>query len=317
MRGRRMRRLLLLGGMGQLGHVLAPLLLPLGELIVPARSDLDLADGTGLRAAVQALRPDVIVNAAAYTAVDAAEADADRADRINHLAPRILAEEQARHGGLLVHYSTDYVFPGLPGSGAGGSLREDDPTGPLNVYGRSKLAGELAVRAVLPAHLIFRTSWLYGPHGGNFISTMRGLMQSRETLQVVADQWGAPTPAGLVAEVTALALQRCLSGPKAALASLAPPVPSVPFGLYHLQCAGATTWHGYAEFLLAAWRAQNVPGLRCERVLPVTSADFARPAARPPNGRLDCALLEKTFGLAMPEWRRPLAMYLEEGQVQA
>lgn len=302
-----MTRLLLLGANGQLGHALAHVLPALGEVIAPPRSALDLADADALRETVRALRPRVVVNAAAHSAVDAAESDAAEADRINHRAPAVLAEELAAQGGMLMHYSTEYVFAGNGGSGPNGAYREDDPTGPRNVYGRTKLAGELAVRARLPAHLIFRTSWLYGLHGDNFITTMLGLMRERDTLQVVADQVGAPTPATLLVEATVRALRRCLG-----LAEPGHGPAEPPWGTWHVQAAGATTWHAYAEFLLAAFYARGVPGLRCRSVEPVSSAALARPAPRPAQGKLDCRRIEAALGLAMPDWRDALNLHLDE-----
>ncbi len=303
-------RILLLGKNGQVGWELQRSLAVVGALIALDRLGLspeqadglfdglglpppsaplcgDLMDLDGLRRTVEAVRPHVIVNAAAYTAVDRAESELDLAHRINAEAPGALAQAAAACGAWLVHYSTDYVFDGSGDR----PWREDDPPGPLSVYGRTKLAGEDAIRASGCRHVILRTQWVYGVRGGNFARTMLRLARERDVLRVVADQWGAPTGADLIADVTAHIVHRLLHGGDA------------PSGTYHLAAAGATTWHGYATALLASAR-QRWPdaGWRVQEMVPVTSTDYPTPARRPLNGRLDTTRLQHTFGLHLPSW---------------
>ena len=290
-------RVLLIGARGQLGRELAQALQPLGTVTALDRQALDLADPDAVRRVVRAHPAQVIVNAAAYTAVDRAEAEPALADAVNHRAPQVMAEEAAACGAVLVHYSTDYVYDGARPL-AGPAYVETDATQPLNVYGRSKLAGDQAIAASGARHLIFRTSWVYGATGGNFMATMRALMAERDTLSVVADQWGAPTPARQVALVTALALQQVLRAP------VGPP----PWGVYHVQAAGTTSWFEWASVLHAHWLAQGVP-LRCTHIEPVASSAWPSAARRPLNSRLDCGKLQAVFGLALPSWQTLLAPY--------
>jgi len=294
-------RLLLLGGNGQLGYELGQALQPLGTVEGLDRRALDLGDPDAVRRVIRTWQPDVIVNAAAWTAVDAAEAEPVAADLVNHLAPRVMAEEAATMGALLVHYSTDYVYDGARDATVGRGYVEADLAAPLNVYGRTKLAGDLAIAASGARHLIFRTSWLYGRHGGNFVATMRALMLRQQAVSVVADQWGGPTPACQVALVTALALQQALRAPAG----------QVPWGVYHVQAAGATTWHGWATALHAAWLARGLP-LVCTRIDPVTSSDWPTAARRPLQARLDCGKLRAVFGLTLPHWQALLAWHLDD-----
>jgi len=284
-------KILLFGKDGQVGWELQRALAPLGELRALGRADADFARPETLRAPIAAFGPDLIVNAAAYTAVDQAEGDAATARSVNALAPGVLAEEAAARGAWLVHYSTDYVFDGSKE----GAYVEDDMTHPLSVYGRTKCEGEALVRAAGARHLILRTSWVFAARGANFATTMLRLAKERASLAVVADQHGAPTGAALVADATALALHR-LRGAGAAAEAMA--------GTYHLAAAGATTWHGYAQHLLAQALAQGArlqagPGA----VLPTDSAHWPAPAARPRNSRLDTQRFETTFGMRMPDWR--------------
>jgi dTDP-4-dehydrorhamnose reductase len=284
-------KILLFGKDGQVGWELQRALAPLGELRALGRADADLAHPDTLRAPIAVFKPDVIVNAAAYTAVDKAESDAATAHRVNALAPGVLAEEAAAGGAWLVHYSSDYVFDGAKE----GAYVEDDATNPLSVYGRTKCEGEQRIRASGARHLILRTSWVFSAHGGNFAKTMLRLAQERDSLNVIADQHGAPTGAELIADATALALHSLRSaGPAASALS----------GTYHLAAAGATTWHGYAQHLLAqalarGFRLQATP----DSVLPLSTQAWPAPAARPRNSRLDTRLFETTFGLRMPDWR--------------
>ncbi len=276
-------RLLLLGKNGQVGWELQRSLAPLGEVMALGREEADLADAASLRAAVATAAPDVIVNAAAYTAVDKAESEPERADRINHRAVAELAALAAARDALLVHYSTDYVFDGRKV----GPYIESDPTGPLGVYGQTKLAGEAAVTASGARALVFRTSWVHAGRGGNFIRTMLRLAGERDSLRVVADQIGAPTSAALIADITAQAIG----------AALAP-------GVYHLTAAGETSWHGLAQFVIAEALAAGVPlRARPETVTAITTAEYPTPAARPANSRLDTAKLRRALGIALPDWR--------------
>jgi len=286
-------KILLTGCRGQLGRELKRSLECLGRVIACDHRQLDLAQPDALRAAVRSIAPAVIVNAAAYTAVDKAEADPAQADAINGLAPGILAEEAQRLGALLIHYSTDYVFDGRKHEPYG----EDDAAAPLSAYGRSKLAGEQAIAAAAGRHLIFRTSWVYGLHGSNFMQTMLRLGRERKELRVVGDQVGAPTWTRHLADVAALVLARR----------------DRPTGLYHLAAAGETSWHGYAEAIFAEARAAGLL-----RDLPVIhridSADYPLPAARPANSRLDCTRFRRDFGLDLPDWRVGLADCLADAR---
>ena len=291
-------RIVLLGADGQLGWELRRALLPLGEVLAYGRAQADLGQPDALRALLQRAQPRVIVNAGAYTAVDRAESEPALAQRINADAPAALAQWAAAHDAWLVHYSTDYVFDGrreLP-------YDEGCAPNPASAYGRSKLAGEQAIAAAGCRHLLLRTSWVYAARGDNFAKTMLRLAREREQLRVVADQFGAPTAAELVADVTALALQRLLHD--AAFAAGAA-------GLYHLSAAGSTSWHGYASYVLEQARALG-QALRCRALLPIATADYPLPAPRPANSRLDCSLLQQRFGLQLPDWRIQVQRLLAE-----
>lgn len=292
-------KILLLGCGGQVGWELQRALAPLGELLALGHAGAeglcgDFCDPAGLRATVDAVAPDVIVNAAAHTAVDKAESEPDLARRINAEAVGVLAEAAARHQVWLVHYSTDYVFDG---SGTR-PWQEDDATGPLSVYGRTKLEGEQAIRASGCAHLIFRTSWVYAARGGNFAKTMLRLAAERERLAVIADQIGAPTGADLIADVTAHALRAALSRPELG-------------GTYHLVASGETSWHTYAGFVFDTARALG-KDLKVAEVAPISTADYPTPATRPLNSRLDTGKLQHTFGLHLPHWQQGVARMLHE-----
>ena len=293
-------KILLFGKGGQVGWELQRSLSPLGDLVA---LDFDSADHCGdfsnlpaLAATVRALRPDVIVNAAAHTAVDKAESEPELARTLNALAPGVLAQEAAKIGALLVHYSTDYVFDG---SGSRPWTEADAPA-PLSVYGRTKLEGEQAIQAAGPHHLIFRTSWVYAARGGNFAKTMLRLAQERERLTVIDDQFGAPTGADLLADVTAHAIRRVLQRPLDA-------------GLYHLVASGQTSWYGYAKHVLAqAARAQAAIKFIASEVTPVPTSAFPTPARRPLNSRLDTSKLQATFGLRLPAWQHGVDRMLAE-----
>jgi dTDP-4-dehydrorhamnose reductase len=284
-------KILLLGKDGQVGWELQRALAPLGELRALGRAEADFSQPESLRRVVQDFGPDVIVNAAAYTAVDKAESDADTAQRVNAGAPGVLAEEAQRLGAWLVHYSTDYVFDGSKD----GAYVEDDATNPLSVYGRTKCAGEEAIRAALPRHLILRTSWVFAAKGGNFAKTMLRLAKEREQLNVVGDQYGAPTSAELIADATALALYR-IAGAGATADTLA--------GTYHLAAGGSTNWHGYAQYVLELAQAAGVALKTAPaQVLSIPTSAYPLPAPRPSNSRLDTSRFRTTFGLELPEWR--------------
>jgi dTDP-4-dehydrorhamnose reductase len=288
------RTILLLGGSGQIGFELRRTLAPLGPVAAPARGELDLAAPAALRARIRALAPGIIVNAAAYTGVDAAERDRATAFAINAEAPAVLAEEALRHGVPLVHYSTDYVFDGRSRVPYG----EADRTEPLNVYGESKRAGELAVMGSGVPHLVLRTSWIYAARGRNFLRTIRRLAAAGPMpLPVVDDQTGAPTWARLVAEATAQILaQRRMRDGRFDLASCG--------GIFHMTAAGETTWRGFAAAILG--------GDAAARIRPITTEAFGAAATRPCYSVLSNAALRESFGLALPAWQEQLRLCLEE-----
>jgi len=286
-------RILLTGSNGQVGWELLRTLGALGEIVSTDSRTLDLADADAVRDAVRGLAPDIIVNPAAYTAVDKAESESERARAINAIAPGVLAEEAARLGALLVHYSTDYVFDGSGDA----PWREDDAPGPLNVYGATKLQGEQAIAAAGCRHLIFRTSWVYGARGSNFLLTMRRLMRERSELKIVADQIGAPTWCRDLAEATAQVLAQVRAADESH------------WGVYHMTNAGATSWHGFAEAIrsLDAFDETVVPA----RLVPIPSADYPTPARRPLNSRLDNEKLTRAFGLRLRDWREALTLCMD------
>lgn len=290
-------RILLLGGNGQLGRELRRSLAPLGELVVATRDgvDADVAatfdDSTALAAMVRGSGADVVVNAAAYTAVDKAEADADAAFRVNSEAPGAIARACARIDALLVHYSTDYVFDGS----ASRPYREDDATAPLGVYGISKLAGEDAIRASGARHAILRTAWVYASHGRNFLLTMLRLANERDELRVVADQIGAPTPAAWIADATADLIRRGVAES----------------GTWHLVTSGQVSWHGFASAIMEDAHALGLLE-RMPTVVPITTAEFPTPARRPAYSVLDTTRLHDDFGIVPPAWRGELRATLRE-----
>lgn len=295
-----MTTILLTGAGGQVGWELARSLMPLGDVVAPSRAEFDLARPAALRDHLHRTRPDVIVNAAAYTAVDQAESEREQAMTINAQAPAVMAEEARRLGALFVHFSTDYVFDG---SKSGAYVEEDEPN-PQNAYGRSKLAGEDAVRASGADHLIFRTSWVYAARGRNFLRTVLRLAGERDELRMVADQVGAPTCARLIADVTALALRESIGERRAGRFAS---------GLYHLSAQGATSWHGFAARIVDLARA--VPSLgpiRTETVTPIASSDYPLPARRPLNSRLSSDRLMGRFALQLPGWERCLECVMGE-----
>ncbi|HEY0970503.1 MAG TPA: dTDP-4-dehydrorhamnose reductase [Gemmatimonadales bacterium] len=289
------RRLVVTGADGQIGWELQRTLAPLGRVYALRRADVDLTDEARLRHLIRETRPAAIVNAAAYTAVDRAESEPDLAFAVNARAPEVLAEEAARLGVPLVHYSTDYVFDGTKGA----PYVETDPVAPLGVYGETKLAGERLITAVGGTHLVFRTSWVYGVRGHNFLRTMLRLSRERDELRVVADQRGSPTPARLVAEVTA----QVLGG----LVRAAPlTVANAPVGVHHLTTRGDTTWFEFARAILALDPRGSEQ--RAVRVLPVSTAEFPTPARRPAFSVLDTSGTELAFGLSLPHWHDQLEL---------
>ncbi len=283
-------KILLFGKTGQVGWELQRSLAPLGELIAldTRSSDYcgDFLNPCGVAHTVQAIQPDVIVNASAYTAVDKAESDRANAYTINAETPGLIAQAAHKIGAKLLHYSTDYVFNG---SGSAPWL-ETDATGPLSVYGASKLAGEQAIEASGVQHLIFRTSWVYGARGGNFAKTMLRLAQERDTLSIINDQIGAPTGADLLADMTAQAIPRWLRQPDLA-------------GLYHLSALGQTSWHGYAQHVFALARQQGKTlKLQASQPKAITTSEYPTAAQRPLNSRLNCSKLKSSFHLHLPHW---------------
>jgi dTDP-4-dehydrorhamnose reductase len=274
------------------GFELQRALAPLGQVLAPSRQALDLLDERALCRYLDAQAPDWIVNAAAWTAVDAAEKQPQTAARLNADLPAQLAAYVATHGGRLVHYSSDYVYPGSGDS----PWRESSPTGPVNAYGRSKLAGDRAIAASGADSLIFRTSWVYSARGNNFMKTMLHLAQNRSELTVVADQVGSPTPARLIAQITVLALYRRLEA-----------------GTYHLAARGETSWHAFAQCILYQARASGLAlALAPEQVRPIATRDYPTAATRPLNSRLDLSKLESALAVRLPDWQSQLALTLAE-----
>ena len=293
-------KILLLGKNGQVGWELQRSLAPLGELVALDHDSTELhgnfAQPESLRATVQTVKPDLIVNAAAHTAVDKAESEPELARAINATAPGVLAEEAGKLGAMLVHYSTDYVFDG---SGNQPWVETDTPA-PLNVYGQTKLEGERLVAQHCPRHLIFRTSWVYAARGGNFAKTMLKLGQERDALSVINDQFGAPTGAELLADVTAHAVRKLQQDGSVA-------------GLYHLVAGGETTWHGYASFVLETARAAGVPvKVAADAIAAVPTSAFSTPAKRPHNSRLNTRKLQDAFNVRLPDWQAGVQRMLQE-----
>jgi dTDP-4-dehydrorhamnose reductase len=285
-------RYLILGTNGQLGTELQSVFSNSGEVIALDRAACDLSNPSSIRAALQAAQPDVILNAAAYTAVDRAESESELAMRINGEAPGILAEEAKNRGALLVHYSTDYVFDGTKST----PWLEDDPVHPLNAYGATKLAGERNIQQAGGSWLIFRTSWVFSPHGHNFLRTMLRLGQEREELKIVSDQKGAPTSALALAHAT-----------RAILASRPAHSFGEASGIYHMTCAGETTWCGFAQTIFAHAKAKKP----WASVTGIPSSDYPTPAARPANSVLSNQKLKETFAVELPSWQAALNSALE------
>jgi dTDP-4-dehydrorhamnose reductase len=283
-----MARILLLGAGGQLGMCLKRALAAGHDLTALTRAEVDFSNPEAVRAAVRANSPEIVVNAAAYTAVDKAESEPELAHLVNAVAPGVIAEELKATNGWLIHYSTDYVFDG---SGTE-PWRETDPTGPLSVYGQSKLDGELAIASTGCRHLIFRTSWVYAVEGKNFLHTMLRLGRERDQLKIVDDQIGAPTTAEALTEATLTALHQIAASGEDASAS----------GTYHLACAGATSWCGFAKAIFKIFSSQQ----KAPEVLPIPTSAYHTPAKRPHNSRLNCEKFTTQFGYRMPTWEKAL-----------
>lgn len=291
--------ILLTGKNGQLGFELQRALAPLGRIVAVDREECDLAESEAIRSLVRSVRPDLIINPAAYTAVDRAESEPELAAALNATAPAVLGEEARRIGAWIIHYSTDYVFDGTSSR----PYRETDVPNPLNVYGRTKRDGDLALRQCCPHHLIFRTSWVVGAHGNNFAKTMLRLAAERDSLSIVADQFGAPTSAALLADVTAQIVGRVL---RAGLSGF-------PFGLYNLSAGGVTTWHAYARFVVEQALEAGTPlTIQPSRIRAITTAEYPLPARRPANSQLDTTLFRSTFGLTLPDWQQGLHHILQQ-----
>ncbi len=290
-------RILIVGNAGQLGRELESIFANVGPIVAVDRESVDLADADQTRALVDRAAPDLILNAAAYTAVDRAESERDLAFAINEQAPRVLAEKALKRNALLVHYSTDYVFNGSKSE----PWVETDVPDPLNVYGASKLAGEQAVESVGGKFLTFRTSWVYGPHGNNFLLTMLRLARERDRLSIVDDQVGAPTTSIELARATHAIVTRILAGDLGPAQDYS--------GLYHMTCSGSVSWFGFAQAIFA--RAAELLGVKPPELTPIATKDYPTPAARPRNSVLTNAKLKKRFGIQLPSWQSALEETLQ------
>ena len=295
-----MAKFVLLAPTGQVGFELSRALAPMGDVVAIGRQNIDFSNVETLSAMIKTISPDVIINAAAYTMVDKAETDQEQAFLINEQLPLVLAKIANEQNALLVHYSTDYVYPGDGDS----PWVESDKTAPLSVYGQSKLAGDCAIIEHCKKYLIFRTSWVYASRGNNFMKTMMKLAQSRDMLNVVNDQFGAPTPARLIAQVSVLAIQKMLQK-NDDMDKLS--------GVYHLAPAGFTNWYGFADEIFALARKANIElMLKAENFKGISTEEYPTPAKRPKNSRLDITKLETTFGLVMPSWQSQLQLTFAE-----
>jgi dTDP-4-dehydrorhamnose reductase len=299
-------RILVTGGSGQVGEALRRTLAPLGEVVAPLSAELNLADADSIRSAMRRVQPRWVVNAGAHTAVDKAESEVERAMAINATAPEVFADEAKKAGAVVIHYSTDYVFDGSKTT----PYVETDATGPLNEYGRSKLAGELALGGSGAGHIIFRTSWVYGATGNNFVKSMLRLGREREHLRIVADQHGGPSWSYELARMTAhviAQLEEVAARDGASLEQAVRPVN----GIYHATGSGATTWYEFAKQAIAELQKLQ-PGSKLASVEAITTAEYPTPAKRPVNSVLNCGKLERVFGWRMPEWRDSLAVVVRE-----
>jgi dTDP-4-dehydrorhamnose reductase len=289
--------ILVTGKNGQVGYELQRALLPIGNVVAVNRQQMNLSETTSIREAVSQIKPDIIVNTAAYTAVDKAETDQQTAMQINGIAPGVLAEEAAKLNALLIHYSTDYVYDGSKEN----VYLETDATNPVNYYGLTKLTGEQAIQATTVEHLILRTSWVYGGRGSNFLLTMLRLMKERAELNVIDDQHGTPTWSRLIAEVTAhIIKQAILERQQADFES----------GVYHLTSSGETTWHGFAAKI--AELAANKEDLKIKTIKKIPTSQYPTPAKRPHNSRISTQTLTERFSLTLPKWDEALALCMED-----
>ncbi len=294
-------RFFVTGEGGQVGEALQRTLASMGEVVIPTIAELDLTDTDAIRRWIREVRPRWVVNAAAHTAVDKAESEPDLAFAINATAPGVLAEEAKSIGAGVIHYSTDYIFDGAKTT----PYVESDPSGPLNVYGESKLAGELAVSGSGAPYCTFRTSWVYGATGNNFVRSILKLAREREHLRIVADQHGAPTWSFELARMTAHVIGRIegiAAERKCSLSEAAGPLS----GVYHATGSGATTWYGFAAAVIEEWQKREA-GTKLATVEPIPTSEYPTPAKRPMNSLLDCGKLERTFGWRMPEWRESVS----------
>jgi len=300
-------KILLTGKGGQVGFELQRALAPIGELLAVDQSECDMADAQAIRRLVRSFNPDIIVNPAAYTAVDKAEGEPESANAVNAIAPGVFGEEAVKLGAWVVHYSTDYVFDGMKA----GPYTEEDATHPQSVYGRTKRDGEIALRQSGAQHLIFRTSWVVGAHGKNFAKTILRLAEERDHLTVVADQYGAPTSSALLADVTAQLIRRKQREGE----------DGFPFGLYHLVAGGETNWCDYARFVVSESMADGKPlKLSPDAIRPIPASEYPTVAKRPANSRLDTGKFRRTFNLELPDWkigvRHVLQQILADGEWQ-
>jgi dTDP-4-dehydrorhamnose reductase len=289
-------RILLIGKIGQVGWELRRTLAPMAQVACVDFPEIDLTSGDSIRRWVRETQPNIIINAAAYTAVDKAESEEAKAMSINGVAPGILAEEVKKAGALLVHYSTDYIFDGTKTT----PYEETDSPNPLGAYGRSKLAGDEAVRAIGCAHLVFRLCWVYGARGQNFMLTMMRLAREREKLRVVADQVGCPTWSRMIAETTTQALRQTVAARDWGAFT----------GTYHLASSGVTSWQGFAQAIINLMPAE---GKKCSVVEAISTPEYPTPAKRPPYSGLGCGKLERVFGLRLPHWEDSLRQVMEVG----
>lgn len=304
-------RILITGECGQVGEALRRTLAPLGEIVAPTLEHLDLTDTEAIRRTMREVRPRWVVNAAAHTAVDKAESEPELAFALNATAPEVLADEARKIGAAVVHYSTDYVFDGAKDT----AYVETDRTGPLNVYGKSKLAGEMALSRSGAAYVTFRTSWVYGATGNNFVKSMLRLAREREQLRIVADQYGGPTWSYELARLTAHAMEQVEADVARSGCSLVEAVMPVS-GVYHATGSGVTTWCGFAERVIAEWQKLE-PAAKLATVEAIATAEYPTAAKRPMNSRLDCGKLERVFGWKMPEWTESLTAVIAELAGQA
>ncbi len=291
-------KILVTGKNGQVGHELQRSLAPLGEVVAVDIEDCDLTDTAAIVALVEKIKPDLIVNPAAYTAVDKAETETEIAYAINAIAPKVLAAQANLLHIPIIHYSTDYIFDGTKD----GVYVEDDPVNPQSIYGKTKWQGEKNVRAMCPQHVILRTSWVFGAHGGNFLKTILKLAQEREELKIIADQFGAPTSARLLADSTAEIAKQILNGDGVKKA-----------GTYHLVASGETTWHGYATKVVEIANQHGIETrVQANSIKPIPTEAYPLPAPRPKNSKLSTQKIQDVFGINIPDWTVDVEIVLKQ-----